>query len=84
VNEDHFDMAVGSVYLEIPMMLSSESGQEKHIDLNNQGLFLAFDIARLLKASSTQGAAVSEITFWGTTKPGNGEFVRRIDFGKDL
>ena len=81
---DHFNAVVGSVFIEIPMMLSSESGEDKHTDLNNQGLFLAFEIAKLLKASSTQGAALSEITFWGTTVPGAGDPVRRIEFSKDL
>jgi hypothetical protein len=82
--DEHFDAVMGSIFIEIPMMLSSESGEDKHIDLNNQGLFLAYEIARLLKSISTQGAALSEMTFWGTTVPGTGEALRRIDFSKDL
>ena len=79
-----YDLNAGSVFLEIPMMLSSESGETKHIDLNNQGLLMAFQIAIFLKKFNSQGAALSEITFWGTTLPGQGDFVRRIDFNKDL
>ena len=82
--DEHFDAVMGSIFIEIPMMLSSESGEDKHIDLNNQGLFLAYEIARLLKTISTQGAALSEMTFWGTTVPGTGEAVKRIDFSNDL
>jgi hypothetical protein len=80
----HFDAKVGSVYLEIPMMLSSDSGEEKHTDLNNQGLFLAYEIARHLKSLNAEGAALSEIIFWGITVPGTGDPLRRIEFGKDL
>ena len=79
-----FDVNAGSVFLEIPMMLSSESGEAKHIDLNNQGLLMTYRIAEFLKDFNSEGAALSEITFWGTTLPGQGEFVRRIDFSEDL
>jgi hypothetical protein len=37
-----------------------------------------------LKILSTEGAALSEMTFWGTVTPGTGEPIRRIEFGKDL
>jgi hypothetical protein len=83
MSNNHFDAVVGSVFIEIPMMLSSESGEDKHTNLNNQGLFLAYEIANHLKSSSTEGTALSEMTFWGTTTPGTGEPVRRIDFSKD-
>lgn len=79
-----FDVNAGSVFLEIPMMLSSESSEAKHIDLNNQGLFMAYRIAEFLKDFDSEGAALSEITFWGTTLPGQGDFVRRIDFSEHL
>ena len=78
------DVNAGSVFIEIPMMLSSESGEAKHMDLNNQGLLMAYQIADMLKKFNSEGAALSEITFWGTTIPGQGECVRRIDFAKDL
>jgi hypothetical protein len=84
MNSDNFEAVVGSVYIEIPLMLSSESGEDKHTNLDNQGLFLAYEIAKLLKSSSTEGAALSEMTFWGTRTPGTGEPVKRIDFNKDL
>jgi hypothetical protein len=84
VSESYFEATAGPVYIEIPMMLSSESGEGKHTDLNEQGLHLALAIARCLKSISTQGAALSEMTFWGTSIPGNGEPIRRIDFNKDL
>jgi hypothetical protein len=84
MNGDNFEAVVGSVYLEIPLMLSSESGENKHTNLDNQGLFLAYEIAKHLKSSSTEGAALSEMTFWGTKIPGTGEPVKRIDFNKDL
>jgi hypothetical protein len=84
VSEGHFEATAGPVYIEIPMMLSSESGERKHTDLNEQGLQLAFSIAQYLKSMSTEGAALSEITFWGTSIPGTGEPLRRIDFSKDL
>jgi hypothetical protein len=84
VDSQHFDANIGSVYIEIPLMLSSESGEDKHTNLDNQGLFLAYEIAKLLKSSSTEGAALSEMTFWGTKTPGTGEPVKRIDFNKDL
>lgn len=84
MNAEHFEAAVGSVFIEISMMLSSESGENKHTDLNEQGLFLAFEIAKILRTLGTQGAALSEMTYWGTTLPGSGEPLRRIDFAKDL
>lgn len=84
MREGHFDVTAGSVYIEIPLMLSSESGESKHTDLNEQGAFLAFSIAKFLKSTDTEGAALSELTFWGTNLPGNGNPVRRIDFSKDL
>lgn len=84
MHSGNFEAVVGSVYIEIPLMLSSESGEDKHTNLDNQGLFLAYEIARLLKSSSTEGAALSEMTFWGTTPPGTGEPVRRINFKTDL
>ena len=84
MDSQYFDVNIGSVYIEIPMMLSSESGEAKHTDLNNQGLFLAYEISKFLKELSTEGAALSEMTFWGTVTPGTGEPVRRIEFSKDL
>jgi hypothetical protein len=84
MTNEHFDAVMGSIFIEIPIMLSSESGEDKHIDLNNQGLFLAYEIGRHLKSTSTQGAALSEMTFWGTTVPGTGEALKIIDFSKDL
>ena len=84
MDSQHFDANSGSVYIEIPMMLSSESGEAKHTDLNNQGLFLAYEISKFLKTLSTEGPALSETTFWGTTVPGTGDPVRRIEFSKDL
>ena len=84
MNESHFEATAGPVYLEIPIMLSSESGESKHTDLNKQGLFLAFSIAKYLKSISSEGAALSEMTFWGTSVPGSCEPLRRIDFAKDV
>lgn len=84
MNEEYFEATAGPVYIEIPMMLSSESGEGKHTDLNEQGLHLAFSIAKYLKSISTEGAALSEMTFWGTSIPGNGVPIRQIDFSKDL
>ncbi len=84
MSEGHFEATAGSVYIEIPMMLSSVSGEGKHTDLNEQGLFLAYSIAGYLKSINTEGAALSEMTFWGTAIPGDGEPLRRIDFKKDL
>lgn len=84
MSKGHFDATAGPVYIEIPIMLSSESGDGKHTDLNEQGLFLAYSIAKYLKSISTEGAAISEMTFWGTSLPGSGEPLRRIDFSKDV
>ena len=84
MSDSKFEATTGSVYLEIPMMLSCESGEGKHTDLNEQGSFLAFSIAKYLKSIRTEGAALSEITFWGTLLPGSGEPIRRIDFSRDL
>ena len=84
MDSQHFDANIGSVYIEIPLMLSSESGEAKHTDLNNQGLFLAYEISRFLKTLSTEDAALSEMTFWGTVTPGTGEPMRGIEFGKEL
>jgi len=84
VSKSNFEATTGSVYLEIPLMLSSESGETKHTDLNEQGSHLAFAIAQHLKSISTEGAALYEIKFWGTSIPGTGEPLRRIDFVKDL
>jgi hypothetical protein len=49
VDSSGFDVSAGSIYIEIPLMLSSESGESKHTDLNTQGLFLAYDLAKYLK-----------------------------------
>lgn len=84
MDSQHFDANIGSVYIEIPIMLSSESGEAKHTDLNNQGLFLAYEISKFLKTLFTEGAALSEMTFCGTVTRGTGEPMRRIEFGKDL
>ena len=84
MSESNFEATAGPVYIEIPIMLSSESGESKHTDLNEQGLFLAFSIAKYLKSISSEGAALSEMTFWGTSVPGSGEPLRRINFAKDV
>ena len=57
VDSQHFDANIGSVYIEIPLMLRSESGEAKHTDLNNQGLFLAYEISRFLKTLSSSSRA---------------------------
>ncbi len=84
MGSEHFHAVVVSVYIEIPLMLSSESGEDKHTNLDNQGLCLAYAIAKQLKSYVIEGTALSEMTFWGTTMPGTGEPVKRIDFKEDF
>ena len=84
MENSHFDASAGSIYIEIPIMLSAESGETKHTDLNEQGLFLAYSLAKFLKGLESEGTALSELTFWGTHLPGTSEPIRKIDFSKDL
>lgn len=79
-----FDMNIGSIYLEIPIMLSGESIEGKHFSLEEQGLFLAYGISGYLKQFDFQGAALSEIKYWGTSVPSSESKFRRIDFNQDL
>lgn len=65
-------------------MLSAESGESKHTDLNKQGLFLAYSVAKYLNSIESEGTALSELTFWGTHLPGTSEPIRKIVFSTDL
>ena len=84
MESSHFEASAGSIYIEIPIMLSAESGESKHTDLNEQGLFLAYSVAKYLSSIESEGTALSELTFWGTHLPGTSEPIRKIDFNKDL
>ncbi len=84
MNSSEFDASTGAIYIEIPVMLSSESGDAKHTDLNEQGLFLADALARYLRDLEFEGAELSELKYWGTQIPGSGEPIRLINFKRDL
>lgn len=66
MSEPTFEVTAASVYIEISLLLSSESGRSKHTDPNEQGAWLAWHIWNLIKDEELQGAALSELKFWGT------------------
>ena len=79
-----YEFTAGSIYIEIPLMLSGDSGRAKHNDLNEQGAHLAVAIGKSLKKLDFQGAALTEIRYWGTKLPGSESKPRIFDFEKDL
>ena len=79
-----YEFATGSIYIEIPLMLSSDSGRAKHTDLNEQGAHLAVAVGQFLKKSEFYGAALTEIRYWGEIKPGNQGAPRVFTFDNDL
>lgn len=79
-----YEFATGSIYIEIPLMLSSDSGRTKHIDLNEQGAHLTVAIGRYLKNIDFQGAALTEIRYWGAQIPGSEIKPIIFDFDADL
>ncbi|MEV7613272.1 hypothetical protein [Streptomyces sp. NPDC089799] len=64
------DFNAGSVFVEIPIMLSSDSGREKHVDLDEQGAYLYYAIKKVLDEiranPELQGIAIQEAQYWGT------------------
>ena len=70
------DFTTASVFIEIPLLLSSDSGRPKHTDPNEQGAWLAMHIWNLIKDEEFSGAALSELKFWGTNRTLEGEAVK--------
>jgi hypothetical protein len=64
-------MRVGTVYIAVDLLLASESGREKHVDLDEVGGVLFHAAADAIEKVSAlgQGAAVSEVRFYGNGLP---------------
>ncbi|SFS73335.1 hypothetical protein [Streptomyces sp. ok210] len=64
------DFNGGSVFIEIPILLSADSGSEKHLDLDEQGAWLYYEIKKLVDEvrsnPNLQGIAIEEPRYWGT------------------
>ncbi|MFH8843090.1 hypothetical protein [Streptomyces sp. NPDC017868] len=64
------DFNAGSVYIEIPILLSSDSGRDKHLDLNEQGAWLYYEIKKVIDQvranPELQDIAIEEPRYWGT------------------
>ena len=73
MSESQLEVTAASVFIEIPLLLSSESGRPKHTDPNEQGAWLAMHIWNCIKDEELQGASLTELRFWGTTTPGDGQ-----------
>ena len=70
------EFTAASVFIEIPLLLSSDSGRPKHTDPNEQGAWLAMYIWNLIKDEEMTGAAISELKFWGTNRALEGEPIK--------
>lgn len=75
-----FATAEGSVYLEIHLKLKSESGREKHTNLEEQGAWIAWKVWKDLKDANgeAEDIQISKIDYWGTRTPHTGEPVKTI------
>ncbi|HUW87866.1 MAG TPA: hypothetical protein VMW30_05775 [Candidatus Paceibacterota bacterium] len=76
MSESNLEVTAASVFIEIPLLLSSESGRPKHIDPNEQGAWLAMHLWNCIKDEEFEGAALTELRFWGTSIPGDGQPVK--------
>lgn len=77
--EEH---AKGTVRFEIDLELWSNSGRSKHIDLDEQGAWLAQDIAVHLKnREQLSDVAIHDIRYYGTDLTASGEAISEIEIG---
>lgn len=74
--EKSVEMNVGSIILEIPILLSSGSGRDKHIDIDEQGLILASWFWDYIKGRDSVGANFGPIKYWGTNRTFEGEPIK--------
>jgi hypothetical protein len=64
--ESDFDASTGSVFFEVELLLSSDSGRPKHTDPTEQGGWLMIPIREALTSIPMEGAAFGRIRYWGS------------------
>ena len=79
--ESEFDAATGSVFFEVEVMLSSDSGRDKHTDVVDQGGWLIIPIKQALTSQRLEGVAFGRIRYWGTDCKPVGEPKMEEDVG---
>lgn len=61
------------MWIQLPLLLNSESGRDKHTNIEEQGANLAYGIWEFLKTLEFDGAIVERLNYWGenssTTEP---------------
>jgi hypothetical protein len=75
---ENFEITVSSVFLELKFLLSSSSGEDKHVSLEEQGLQLAYGFSEYVRGLPIEGAALAEINFWGPLPKPEGSPIRTI------
>ena len=70
------DMSFGSVFIEVPIFLSAESGRDKHTNLEIQGEELFAWFCDFIKDKKFDGANFGPIKYWGTNRSLEGKPVR--------
>ena len=70
----------GSIFIEIELQLTSESGRAKHLDLNEQGSWLAerlwHDLQQAVAELDPQQVKVPQMKYWGTEIPSDTDPIR--------
>lgn len=61
-----YDFSVATVVYEIDLMLSSQSGRDKHVDPDEQGAWLTYALLRGLRADIPDGVGLDRIRFVGS------------------
>jgi hypothetical protein len=69
-NENATESASGSIFFELDLKLTSDSGRAKHLDVNEQGDWIAEYMWRMLQESmfemDPKDIAIPEMRYWGT------------------
>ena len=75
------EFATGSVFFEVELMLSSDSGRPKHIDPVEQGGWLVLPFEQALTSTPLEGVAFGRVRYWGDQCQPQGEPLIDHDIG---
>jgi hypothetical protein len=81
MDESNYEMAMGTVAFEVEIMLASDSGREKHTDVEEQGAWLLSPIERGLRSFEPgSGVGFGRLRYMGEGRVGR-SVVTEMDVG---
>jgi hypothetical protein len=79
MDEPNYEMAIGTVAFEVEIMLASDSGREKHTDVEEQGAWLLSPIERGLRSFEPgSGAGFGRLRYMGEGQVGRPVVAEKV------